>query len=174
VAVENVGRSDRRIGGAAPWVFGRRRSLLLVVLTLLGSLVSGQLLGATAVARVSAHVLGHADADVASGAVTVTKVSDLDFSRIEPSRAGAATMGLSAFRVGGGHNAVYTVALPEAVTVKSGASEIRVSRFRANGTTGRLAADGTAVIAVEAGVTVPAGQSSGTYTGSYAVTIAYD
>ncbi|MDQ2979626.1 MAG: DUF4402 domain-containing protein [Acidobacteriota bacterium] len=174
MAVENVGSSDRRIGGAAPWGFGRRCSLLLVVLTLLGSFVSGQLLGATAVARVSAHVLGHADADVASGAVTVTKVSDLDSSRIEPSRNGAATMGLSTFRVGGGHDAVYTVALPEAVTVKSGDSEIRVSRFRANGTTGRLAADGTAVIAVEASVAVPASQSSGSYAGSYAVTIAYD
>ncbi|MDQ2971253.1 MAG: DUF4402 domain-containing protein, partial [Acidobacteriota bacterium] len=81
---------------------------------------------------------------------------------------------LSTFRVGGGHDAVYTVALPEAVTVKSGDSEIRVSRFRANGTTGRLAADGTAVIAVEASVAVPASQSSGSYAGSYAVTIAYD
>ena len=174
MAAENVGSSDRRIGGAAPCGFGRRGSLLLVVLTLLGSLASGHLLAATAVARVSARVLGHADTDVASGAVTVTKVSDLDSSRIEPSRTGAATVGLSAFRVGGGHDAVYTVALPEVVTVKSGASEISVSRFRASGTTGRFAPDGTAVIAIEASVAVPAGQSSGNYMGSYAVTIAYD
>ena len=174
MAVENVGSSDRRIGGGAPWGFGRRGSLLLVVLTLLGSLASGHLLGATAVARVSARVLGHADTEVASGAVTVTKVSNLDSSRIEPSRTGAATVGLSTFRVGGGHHAVYAVALPETVTVKSGDSEIRVSGFRANGTTGRLSSDGTAVIAVEASVAVPAGQSSGSYAGSYAVTIAYD
>jgi hypothetical protein len=174
VAVENDGLSDRRIRGAAPWESGRRRSLPLVVLTLLGSFLSAQLFGATAVARVSAHVLGHADAEVASGAVTVTKVSNLDSSRIEALRTGVATVGLSTFRVGGGHDAVYAVALPEAVTVTSGASEIRVSRFRVNGTTGRLSPDGTALIAVEASVAVPAGQSSGSYAGSYAVTVAYD
>jgi len=128
---------------------------------------------ATATALVSATVLGPAETEIASGAVTVSKVSES--SGIEIARSGERRdpRTLSTFRIGGGFNATYAVALPETVTVKSGSGEFSVSGFRTSGV-GRLASDGTASFEIGAALTVPAGQASGTYTGSYPVTIAYN
>ena len=128
---------------------------------------------ATATALVSATVLGPAETEIASGAVTVSKVSES--SGIEIARAGERRNPntLSTFRIGGGFHASYAVALPETVTVKNGNGEFSVSGFRTSGV-GRLASDGTASFEIGAAVTVPAGQASGTYTGNYPVTIAYN
>jgi hypothetical protein len=128
---------------------------------------------ATATALVSATVLGPAETEIASGAVTISKVSES--SGIEIARSGVSRdlRTLSAFRIGGGFHASYAVALPETVTVKNGDGEFRVSGFGTS-SVGRLASDGTASFEIGAAVTVPAGQAAGTYMGSYPVTIAYN
>ncbi len=138
-----------------------------------------RLQAASATALVSATVLGPAETEIASGAVTVSRVSNSDSERIEVAPAGRSetrreARALATFRVGGGHNASYAVALPERVTVKSGAAALNVSGFRTNSGTGQLASDGTATFAVGASVIVPSGQAPGVYSGSYPVTIAYN
>ena len=146
------------------------RGFAFAALALTGLLVPSILHAAGATAMASARVLGPADTETATGAVTVSKLSD---NAVEVSRSGR-TGAFSSFRIAGGFNASYAVTLPEAVTVKSGAGQVTVSGFRVTGTTGRLASDGTAVIGIDATVTVPAGQTAGRYEGSYTVTIAYN
>ncbi len=144
------------------------------------ALVSFPLKAVSATAFVSVRILGHADAEVAQGAVTITKLSDSGFDAVPPVRSGSgpgrADRTISTFRVGGGQNATFAVSLPDAVTVTSdgGRSELAVSGFRTNASSRRFAADGTATVAIDASVSIPAGQAGGQYSGSYPVTIAYD
>lgn len=133
----------------------------------------------SATALVSATVLGPAETDIAAGAVTVSNVSRPDSGRIVVAKAGRSqthpdAVSLSEFRIAGGYNASYAVALPERVTVQGGGAEFHVSGFGPTGGSGRLAADGSATFGVSASVAVPAGQAPGVYTGSYPVTIAFD
>jgi hypothetical protein len=136
-----------------------------------------KLFASSATALVSATVLGPAETEIASGAVTVSQVSasapiDLAVSGRSETRRDARI--LSTFRVGGGFHASYAVTLPEAVTLKSGNAELPITGFRTSNGTGRLASDGTATFGVGASVTIPAGQAPGTYSGSYPVTVAYN
>lgn len=132
----------------------------------------------SATALVSATVLGPAETDIAAGAVTVSNISRPDAGRIVVSKAGSQThsdaVSLSEFRIAGGYNASYSVALPETVAVKSGEAEFHVSGFGPTEKSGSLASDGSARFGVGASVAVPAGQAPGSYTGSYSVTIAFD
>jgi hypothetical protein len=134
---------------------------------------------ASATALVSATVLGSAETEIAAGAVTVSNVSRPDSGRIIVAKAGRSqthfdAVSVSEFRIAGGYNASYAVALPESVTVQSGGAEFHVSGFGPTGGSGRLAADGSATFGVSASVVVPAGQAPGVYTGSYPVTVAFD
>ena len=138
-----------------------------------------ELRAASATALVSATVLGPAETDIAAGAVMVSNLSEPDSGRVVIGKSGRSAMSpagqaLSTFRVAGGYNANYAVALPETVTVKSEGAEFRVSGFGTNGGSGRLAADGTATFGVNASFTVPAGQMPGAYSGSYPITIAFN
>jgi hypothetical protein len=138
---------------------------------------SSKLIAASATALVSATVLGPADTEIASGAVTVSKLSQSD--RIEVAGSGRSetrrdASNLSTYRVGGGFHASYAVTLPETVKVTSAGSEMAVSGFRTTGGAGRLASDGSGTFGVGASMRIPAGQAPGIYTGSYPVTIAYN
>ena len=52
--------------------------------------------------------------------------------------------------------------------------EVRLTRQDHPSGTDRLASDGTASFGVAASMTIPGGQTLGTYTGSYSVTVAYN
>jgi hypothetical protein len=135
------------------------------------------LVATSATALVSATVLGPAETEIGSGAVTVSKISQSDLIEIAGSGRSEArrdARNLSTYRVGGGFHASYAVTLPETVMVKSAAAEIAISGFRASGGAGQHASDGTGTFGVGASVSIPAGQAPGTYTGSYPVTIAYN
>jgi hypothetical protein len=134
---------------------------------------------ASATALVSATVLGPAETDIAAGAVTVSNVSRPDSGRILVASTGrppahSVAVSLSEFRIAGGYNASYAVALPETATVRGDGVEFQVSGFGPTGGSGRLAPDGSATFGVSASVAVPAGQAPGVYSGSYPVTIAFD
>jgi uncharacterized protein DUF4402 len=137
---------------------------------------------ASATALVSATVLGPAETDIASGAVTMSKVSEAGFGTIERQaarRSGAYSDArtLAVFTVKGGFNASYAVTLPSSVTITNSGSEgaqICVSGFHTTNTAGRLAADGSGTIVVGASLSIPAEQTPGTYAGNYPVTIAYN
>ncbi len=134
---------------------------------------------ASATALVSATVLGPAETEIASGAVTVSELSEREVSTFEPSpsrrlEAHNDIRGLAAFRVGGGFHAAYAVTLPETVAVQGQTGELKVSAFRVNAGTGRLAADGTGMFVVGASVSIPPQQAAGAYSGKYPVTVAYN
>src|SRR5262249_27575877 len=110
-------------------VFGVSMLLSAVALA-----VPAGLAAATATAVAPATVLGPAESDIAAGAVTVSNLS-AETESVVIVRSGASSKlgtarSLSTFRVGGGYNASYRVALPETVTVKSDRSEFQVSNFR--------------------------------------------
>ncbi len=136
---------------------------------------------ATATALVTVRVLGHADAEVAQGAVTVSKLSDLDFGTIPAGprarRAVVAPESRSAttYRVGGGYNATFAVSLPDSAVVKNGSSAITVKSFMTAGAeSGHLSEQGTATVGVGASLEVSPNQVPGVYTGSFPLTVAYN
>jgi len=150
---------------------------LAVLAFLAMAFASFPLKAVSATALVTVRILGHADAEVAQGAVTITKLSDSGFDAVPPVRGAGpsrADRTISTFRVGGGQNATFAVALPDSVTVSNGRAEMAVSGFRTNAGSRRFASDGTATVGIDASVSIPAGQAAGQYFGSYPVTIAYD
>jgi uncharacterized protein DUF4402 len=162
-------RQTRSQGTFKTWAVGAVAALLIAA--------PSTLVAASATALVSATVLGPAETEIASGAVTVSKISQSDQIEVAGSGHSEArrdARNLSTYRVGGGFHASYAVTLPETVMVKSAGAEIAVSGFRATGGAGRLASDGTGTFGVSASVAIPAGQAPGTYTGSYPVTISYN
>jgi hypothetical protein len=140
---------------------------------------SGQATSAAATARVTARVLGPADPDVADGAVTISKIFDSGFPRVETPADGRPAAiperTISIFRVGGGVNARFGLMIPDTAEVRGEESETPVVvRLRASANPGRLGSDGTVRVEVKGRVTIPADQLRGSYSGSYLVTIAYD
>ncbi len=129
---------------------------------------------ASATALVSATVLGPAETEIASGAVTLSKISESGGVQITRPGEVRDLRALSTFRIAGGFHATYAVALPDTVSVKGESGEFAISGFRASGRIGRLASDGTATFEIKATVSVPAQQPAGIYTGTYPVTIVYD
>lgn len=128
---------------------------------------------ATATASVSATVLGPAGEETASGAVTLSRIGGTSSDVALPTAGRSETAVLARFRIGGGSSAVFAVSLPETVHLRNRASEIEVSGFRAAGAR-RLDSSGASTIAVGASVRVPAGQTPGSYAGTFPITISYN
>lgn len=127
---------------------------------------------ATAVASASVRILGPADADVASGAVTLSRTGTLEFAG---AKAGTHVASASVVDVGGAHNAVYAVMLAPEVKVTSGARELSVTTFPAtSGGTGRLSPSGEGSVDVRAQVHVAATEASGRYAGFLPITVAFN
>ncbi|MCM3877300.1 MAG: DUF4402 domain-containing protein [Thermoanaerobaculia bacterium] len=127
---------------------------------------------ATAVASASVRILGPADADVASGAVTLSRTGALEF---EGAKAGTHVASASMVDVGGAHNAVYAITLAPEVKATSGARELSVATFpSASGGTGRLSPSGKGSVDVRAQVDITAAEASGRYAGFLPITIAFN
>jgi hypothetical protein len=130
--------------------------------------------GATASALVSARVLGPAGEETGSGAVTISRLPG-ESAPLEFSGPGRAASSLARFRIGGGANAAFAVALQETAVVRGERGELAITGLRATGVRQRsLDAGGAGVVSVGADVRVPPGVAPGRYEGSYLVTIAYD
>ncbi len=127
---------------------------------------------ATAMASASVRILGPADADVASGAVTVSRAGALELAG---AKAGTHTAAAAMVDVRGAHNAVYAVTLAPEVKVTSGARELSVTTFPASpGGTGSLSPSGKGSVDVRAQVDVTATEASGRYAGFLPITIAFN
>jgi hypothetical protein len=95
----------------------------------IGLLFPAACLAASATALVSATVLGPAQIEIASGAVSLSRVSDLEFGSLPAPPAGAlrvSSRGPATYRIRGGYHADYRVVLPERVTLTDGESRIEV------------------------------------------------
>jgi hypothetical protein len=93
----------------------------------------------------------------------------------------APTASNAAYNVSGAVNTTYGITLPSTITVTSGPANMtintllaRTASAAANGLTGTLSAAGTDNFTVGGTLNVTAGQSTGVYTGTFDVTVAYN
>jgi|GEM_PF-562827 hypothetical protein len=79
------------------------------------------------------------------------------------------------FTVTGDGNAAYNVTLPSSVTLSSGSNTLIVDGFNHDGgATPTIAGGGSRDLSIGATLNIGANQLSGTYTGSYTITVNYD
>ena len=144
----------------------------------------GQVRGATALA--SAEICQP---------VSIQKPADLNFGALIATRsAGQVTLGqdggrsttggvvlgsaagvsAASFQVAGEPHAAFSVTLPASIEITSGPSRMTVAGFSAGGATQALDASGRLALKVGATLGVEANQAPGAYTGSFAVTVAYN
>lgn len=93
----------------------------------------------------------------------------------------APTASNAAYNVSGAMNTTYGITLPSTITVTSGPSSMtitsilaRTASAGADGLTGTLSAAGTDNFTVGGTLEVAAGQTTGLYTGTFDVTVAYN
>ncbi len=148
-----------------------------------GSLVGpGQAMAATATANATATVVAPisiaADQDLAfgefaagsggtivvahDGTVTPTGVNMISGTATSP----------ASFSVGGEADSGFTVTLPENATLTNGTETMTVDNFTSNGVTALTA--GTATLAVGATLNVANGQATGSYSGTFDVSVEYN
>jgi Domain of unknown function (DUF4402) len=82
--------------------------------------------------------------------------------------------GPGTFAVAGEAGRAFSVSLPTVAILRQGSRNMRLSTFRSNWTAGAVfSATRTFALSVGATLHVGANQTTGTYTGSYAVTVTY-
>ena len=93
----------------------------------------------------------------------------------------APTASNAAYNVSGAVNTTYSITLPASITVTSGPSSMTINALLArtasagsDGLTGTLSAGGTDSFTVGGTLNVSQGQATGTYTGTFDVTVAYN
>ena len=81
----------------------------------------------------------------------------------------------AAFTVSGQGSATYAITLPASTSVTSGANSMTVNAFTSNPSgTGALSAGGSQNLTVGGTLNVGASQATGTYTGTFNVTVTYN
>ena len=153
----------------------------------LGSYAFGQSNSANATASATARIVSP---------ISLTKTADLNFGDVVSgasagtvvvtpagvrSAGGGATLGnatsvaAAAFTAGGQGSATYAITLPASASVTSGANTMTVNGFTSSPSgTGALNAGGSQPITVGATLNVGAAQATGTYTGTFSVTVTYN
>lgn len=85
------------------------------------------------------------------------------------------TIASAQFTVTGFDNATYAITLPETISLTNAGNTMDVDNFTSTpSTTGTLSNTGSQTVKVGATLNVGASQASGNYTGSFAVTVAYN
>lgn len=129
-------------------------------------------------------------------AISLSKTSDLDFGHVvasgsagtvvmsaagSRSATGGASLGnagsaaAAAFTVSGQASATYAITLPSSATITSGGNNMTVNTFTSSpSSTGTLSAGGSQTLSVGATLQVGSSQATGSYTGSFNVTVAYN
>jgi hypothetical protein len=168
------------------------KSLRTAALTVLFALVVSGPAGAQSNSATSSC---NATATIVTG-LSLVKTADLNFGSVVPgasagtvvmtpagarTAAGGTSLGSAtgasagAFQVSGLGGAAYSITLPAATTITSGANNMTVNTFTStpNGT-GSLNGGGNQTLAIGATLQVGASQPTGTYTGSFNVTVTYN
>lgn len=167
------------------------KTKLFAVPALLACLVS---LSATT-AQAATTATANASADVVT-AISITTAADLYFGKVVAgaslgtvvmstggvrSATGGVVLGnasgaaAASFSVTGENSATYSITLPSSITVTAGANNMTVDTFTSNPSgTGTLSGAGAQTVAVGATLRVAANQASGSYTGTFDVTVAYN
>lgn len=170
-------------------------STMLVRALLVGMVAAAALMGGSMRASAQSSATANATASIVP-AITISKVSDLQFGLIVAGSGGTVTVGTdssrtvsgpagltnasypvsaASFTVTGGANLTYTVSLPTSTTLTGPSSAtMTVNSFTSNPSgTGTIGAGGTSTLNVGAAMTVGSSQTAGSYTGSFSVTVNY-
>jgi hypothetical protein len=137
----------------------------------------------------------NATATIVTG-ISIAKTSDLNFGSVVPggsagtvaitpagarTAAGGTSLGSAtgssagAFQVSGLGGATYSITLPASTTITSGGNNMTVNTFTSTpNATGTLNGGGNQSLAIGATLQVGANQPTGTYTGSFNVTVTYN
>lgn len=150
------------------------------------TLASGNALAASATANATATVMQ---------SIAISKTTDLAFGSFSPNASGGtvvmstagarsatgtvalatSTTSAAAFNVTGTANATYAITLPTSTTISNGGTTMTVDTFTSNPSgTGTLSAGGSQTLAVGATLHVGASQASGSYTGTFNVSVDYN
>ncbi|WP_421854529.1 DUF4402 domain-containing protein [Novosphingobium sp.] len=143
-------------------VSGAAQAVILTPLTIapVNALQFGQLTRPTAAGTVVMSPAG--TITTTGGVLTSTAIAQ------------TASRGPGTFTVVGEAGRAFSVSLPTVATLRQGARNMRLSTFRSNWTAGAaLSASRTFALSVGATLHVGANQTTGTYTGSYTVTVTY-
>lgn len=156
-------------------------------------------LGSAAAAQTASSASAGASV-VLGNVITVARSADLAFGRIIITNAASpatvtvgtansvtgisnatemsgATIGSASFTVSGVADATYAVSFPQAsISLGGGASPPTVDTFTSNpsGSAGLLSAGGTQTVSVGGTLHVPANTTTGAYTGTFQVSVAYN
>ena len=110
---------------------------------------------------------------VAAGTVTVATDGTRTFSGVQIVPASPTTA--AQFQVTGNPNNTFSITLPASTTISSGTNNMTVDAFTSNPTsTGTLDNTGNKTLNVGGTLHVAANQAIGHYTGTFAVTVAYN
>jgi len=153
----------------------------------IGSYAFGQSNSATTSANATARIVTP---------IAIAKTADMNFGDVVAggsagtvvltpagvrSATGGTTLGnagataAAAFNVTGQGSATYSISLPASTTVTSGGNTMTVNAFASNPSgTGALSAGGSQALTVGATLNVGASQATGTYTGTFNVTVTYN
>ena len=162
---------------------------------LLGAMVLAAVSLAQSVNAQSASASFNASARIVTP-ISIAKVTDMNFGDVVPSGSagtvvlstagarsvtGGANLGnasgtsAATFTVSGQGLSTYAITLPAAANITSGANTMSVGTFTSNPSgTGTLAAGGTQALALGATLSVGASQATGSYTGSFNVSVVYN
>ena len=116
------------------------------------------------------------DVDVEATAVENTVVSATGFGVNEgdPLSVSSATRTSAQFNITGEANASFSIDLDETVSMTGDGGALSVTLTKNLNDTGNTLGSGAAVLYVGGSFTIPAGQTAGTYTGTFNVTVNYN
>ena len=116
------------------------------------------------------------DVDVVATAVENTVVSTEGFGATEgdPLSVSSATRTSAQFNITGEANASFSIDLDETVSMTGDGGALSVTLTKNLNDTGNTLGSGAAVLYVGGSFTIPAGQTAGTYTGTFNVTVNYN
>ena len=168
------------------------KTIKQITLTALAALAMASTLSA---AQNSANTTANATARIITP-ISIAKTADLNFGDVVSSgvagtvavdvagartSAGGASLGngtgvtAAAFTVSGQGSATYAITLPASAVITSGPNNMTVNGFVSNPAgTGTLSAGGSQALAVGGTLQVGVAQATGSYTGTFSVTVAYN
>jgi hypothetical protein len=174
---------------------GRKKEKKMKRLVTLAFSIAGLALGSIAFAQNTATATANATARIITP-ISISKTADLNFGDVVASGSagtvvlstagarsttGGASLGsgsavsAAAFTVSGQGSATYAITLPASATVTSGPNTMTVNAFTSNPSgTGTLSGGGSQNLNVGATLNVGVSQPTGTYSGTFDVTVTYN
>lgn len=163
---------------------GRTASAIALLLVAYALLASPATAATTASASIGVRILAPAEVDIASGAVTVSGVSSLEWTGAPEVRNGQAvainvspsrpSSGAAQWLLRAGRNAARTMQVPSEAVVRNGDAELKVSNLSLQSGDARPELGGAVAVALGGEVEIGAGSTGGSYVGSVLVVTAWE